>query len=81
MTVRGATGINAFQLKDGAIKELDHILGSKVKVKDIIGQVHRGELQFVGTNELFPSWGLHCTVSRVPAIMINSVNDITLLDE
>ena len=75
------TTINVFDLKDGSIKELDHISGKQVKVKDVSGKVHRGELQFVGTNELFPSWGLHCTISRVPVIMINSVNDIVLLEE
>lgn len=77
--MRGATGINIFNMKDCSMKELDHILGLKVKVKDLKGRVHQGELQFVGTNEMFPTWGLHCTVSRVPAIMIHSVNDITLL--
>lgn len=77
--MRGQTDINVFDLKDGSLKELDFLLNQKVKVIDIIGEEHVGTLQFVGTSELFPSWGLYCTLSRVPGIMINGIKDIELL--
>lgn len=63
------------------IEALNHILGKRVKVKDKQGKEWFGDLQFVGTNDWFPQWGLHCTVSRVPQIEINSIMDITLLEE
>lgn len=77
---RGSTGINVFDLPDGNIKELDHILGHKVKVKIKGGGEIIGKLQFVGTNALLPSWGLHCTIDRVPGICINSIMDIIDLE-
>ena len=63
------------------IKELDFLLGKKVLVTTLTGEKVPGILQFVGTSELFPSWGLHCTVGRMPGLMINSVNDIELLED
>lgn len=79
--LRGDTGINAFELPDTSIHELDHIIGKRVEVKDKLGKVHRGVLNFIGTNSLFPSWGLHCTISRMPRIKINSINDLVLLEK
>ncbi len=79
--MRGTTEVNVFDLPDGNIHELDHILGKQVKVKDKTGKEYIGALQFVGANSLFPLWGLHCTISRQPAIFINSVSDIELLEE
>lgn len=77
---RGSTGINMFEQPSGAIQQLDHILGHKVKVKDKEGKERIGKLQFVGTNALLPSWGLHCTIDRVPGICINSIMDIIDLE-
>ena len=77
--ITGATGINMLTIPDGDIKEMSHVIGSKVRVTDVHGKIHRGTLDFVGTNELFKSWGLHVTVSRVPGIKINSVNDIVVI--
>lgn len=77
---RGHTGINVFDLPDGAIHELDHIIGHRVKVRDSDGLSHVGKLQFVGTNQLLPSWGLHCTIDRMPGIQIKSIMDITDLE-
>lgn len=81
MLQRGSTNIKVFELPDGRVRELDHILNSKVKVKDKQGKEWIGKLQFVGSNSLFPSWGLHCTIARVPGIMINSIMDINLIEE
>ena len=61
--------------------ELEHILGQRVRVTDIDGQQWHGELQFVGTNEFFSSWGLHCTVNRTPGIRLKTVMDIEILDK
>ena len=77
---RGHTGINVFDTPDGAIHELDHILGHKVKAKDKSGKEWIGTLQFIGTNTLLPSWGLHCTIDRMPGIFLNSIMDITDLE-
>ena len=63
------------------MKELQHIIGKRVKVKDSDGKEWVGELQFVGLNEIFPSWGLHVTISRVPGILINTIKDIEVLEE
>lgn len=81
MLQRGATDIKVFDLPDGRLPELEHILGQKVKVKDKQGKEWIGKLQFIGTNSLFPSWGLHCTIARVPGIMINSIMDIILIED
>lgn len=61
----------------GQIKEMEHMLGKRVEVVDArSGHKIGGELQFVGYNKHFPSWGLVCTIDRMPAIHINSVADI-----
>jgi hypothetical protein len=53
------------------------LLNQKVLVKDkVTGVEIGGELQFVGINENFPSWGLTCTVDRYPGIRIDSATDI-----
>lgn len=77
--ITGFTGINVFELIPDDITELDHIIGQEVIVKSK-GKSHKGILQFVGTNPVFPKLGLHCTVSRVPLITIDSINDIELID-
>jgi len=64
-------------LGDGQLPEMVHMLGTRVKVKCVrSGNEICGKLEFVGYNSNFPSWGLHCTVSRMPGIHINSVADI-----
>lgn len=78
--LRGATGINVFDLPDENLHALDHIIGKQVEVKDKQGKKHKGVLQFVGTNPLLKSWGLHCTINRVPGIKIKSISDIVLLE-
>lgn len=72
---------NDVVISEGSIRELDHILGERVKVKGKDGQDHYGILQFVGTNESFPKKGLMVTISRQPLIQINSIMDIEILEE
>ena len=64
------------QIFEGQLKEMEHMIGEKVLVTGKDGVTVGGDLQFVGYNKLFPSWGLHCTVDRMPGIHINSVADI-----
>lgn len=73
------TKINVFDLPDGNLHELDHIIGQLVEVKDKAGKEHKGKLNFIGTNSFFPSLGLHCTINRTPLIKINSILDIILI--
>ena len=40
-----------------------------------------GTLDWVGYNENFPSWGLVCTISRLPAVQIESLDSIKLADD
>lgn len=64
----------------GQLKELEHLIGQRVKAKCVrSGHVIAGELQFVGYNETFPSWGLVCTISRMPGIHLNSVADLIII--
>ena len=68
--------------QNGQLPELEHLLGTKVLVTNVrTKQEIGGELQFVGYNEHFPSWGLVCTIDRMPAIHINSVADIRIRPE
>lgn len=62
------------------IEELIPFLEQWVIVTDKQGQKWPGHLQFVGINEHFPSWGLVCTVGRVPGIRINNINNIKLIE-
>ena len=63
------------------LKEMEPLLGSRVKVTcRRSGQTVYGTLQFVGYNDSFPSWGLTCTVDRLPGIRINSVVEIELVE-
>jgi len=39
-----------------------------------------GTLDWVGYNEHFPSWGLCCTISRLPGIKIESLASLTLME-
>jgi len=63
------------------MKELEHIIGKRVKVIDRDKKVWVGKLDFIGVNEYFPSWGLCVTLDRCPGILINSIKDIEVLDE
>jgi hypothetical protein len=63
------------------LPELTHILGQRVCVTDTSGQKWYGELYFVGTNDFFLSWGLHCTVNRTPGILIKTIMDIEILNK
>lgn len=39
-----------------------------------------GTLDWVGYNEHFPSWGLSCTISRLPGIQIESLASMRLVE-
>jgi hypothetical protein len=56
---------------------MHQLLNQHVLVKDKVSGVEiGGVLQFVGTLDHFPTWGLVCTVDRCPGIRINSAADI-----
>ena len=69
------------QVFPGQLPELEHVLGERVCVKTKSGMVTCGILQFVGHLPLLPSWGLVCTIDRMPGIPINSIADIELCPE
>ena len=56
---------------------MHHLLNKYVLVKDYkTGVQYGGLLTYVGINAFFPSWGLVCTVDRMPGIHIRSHADI-----
>lgn len=64
------------------IEEMRPFIGKRVCVnRKFDGLEICGTLDWVGYNEHFPSWGLVCTVSRMPAIEIESLLSISLCDE
>jgi hypothetical protein len=61
------------------MKEFEQFIGKKVCVtRKSDGVEICGILTFVGYNEHFPSWDLHCTVDRMPGIQIDSIESIKL---
>jgi len=68
-------------LSDKEKEEINKLLNKKVYVVSKNGLKICGELYFAGYNENFPSWGLVCTVSRMPGIQINNISDIKLYRE
>ncbi len=71
--------MNVRDLKTTQLPEMEHMLGAHVCVTNArTGQKVCGILKFVGYLHYFPTWGLVCTIDRLPGVHINSVADITL---
>lgn len=62
-------------------EKVQKLLNKKVSVISKDGLKVNGDLYFAGYNKNFPSWGLVCTVARMPGIRINNINDIKLYQE
>jgi hypothetical protein len=60
---------------------MSNLIGSKVSVIRKDGIEICGTLQYIGYNEYFPNLGLHCTISGLPFIEINTINDINKIKE
>lgn len=61
------------------LEQGQQLLGKRVLVKTKTGDVG-GIMEFLGYNDMFPSWGLQITIGRMPIQNI-SLSDIKVLDE
>lgn len=59
---------------------IDHLreqfIGKRVSIEDGKGQTWVGDLNFIGYNSFFPSWGLCATIDRTPiqGVQIKSIH-------
>lgn len=53
------------------LEEAQLLIGQRVTVKDSKGVEIGGVLQRVGRSEFFESWGMTCTIDRMPVTNID----------